>query len=248
MATLLLKKVPYFWATSLAWKFAKLALMETKSWSFIMELKVALWFQHVNRWHASLRLNSTIRISLFGSNRLSTLSHVTNSDTCTVRASIAFSGWFRRKGGLTCGGKSVLTRKVAKSCSQIWYQCKARTIRKAIIIFLAQQSTAMLTIFAHEEKEAISPPLFLVPYKIASDRNKNLPVNARIIKNNSSETCMANLKWIKHSVWQKPLKNRNIAFYTLCTNNDEKSTLSEKKYPLKNNIKKKYCYDMFERM
>ena len=106
----------------------------------------------------------------------------------------------------------------------------------------------MLTVFADEKKEAIFRPLFFVSSKISSERNKSLPVNSRIIQNNYSETCTSNLQWIKQPVWQKPLKNRNIAFYTLCTNNEEKSTLLKKNYPLKINFKKKYCSDMFERL
>ena len=47
---------------------------------------------------------------------------------------------------------------------------------------------------------------------------------------------MSNLKWIEQPVWQKPSKKRNIAFYTLCTNNEEKSTLLKKNYPLKINF------------
>ena len=70
-------------------------------------------------------------------------------------------GRFRRKRGWTCGWKWVFTQKVAKRCSQIWYQCKAWTVRKAIIIFSAQQSTAMLTIFADEKKMLFSAHYFL---------------------------------------------------------------------------------------
>ena len=71
--------------STLARLFAKLALMRKKIAKFQHGATIAPWFL-IGRM--PLTLYSTIQNSLFGS---CTLSHVTNnSDTCTVRASIAW--------------------------------------------------------------------------------------------------------------------------------------------------------------
>lgn len=94
--------------------------------------------------------------------------------------SFAKKGDFGKKKGEHVVGKPLLTHKVADGGRQIWYQSKAYIVRKAIMIFLAQQSAAMLTIFAHEKKHRFSLIICLILLNINSDITNSLALKCMI--------------------------------------------------------------------
>ena len=119
---------------------------------------------------------STIQNSLFGSR---TLSHVNNSDT--VRASITKIADLGQTSGEHARENGFLLEKLQKDAAKFGISVKHELYERRSWYFQRSNRQQCWPFLQMKKKKLFFPPIFFVSTKIASERNKSLPVNSRII-------------------------------------------------------------------